>query len=77
MYIRNIDNIFCNIKKQVNDVKECKHCSAQTLLSDTFVSVSNVRILVSPRTVQAHCEKYAEYVVISEQAPDLAYLRQA
>ena len=50
MYIRNIDNIFCNIKKQVNDVKECKHCSAQTLLSATFVSVCSVRILVSPRT---------------------------
>ena len=25
MYIRNIDNTFCNIKEQVNDVNECQH----------------------------------------------------
>ena len=39
MYIRNIDDIFCNIKEQVNDVNECQHSkpwSAQTLLNNSL-----------------------------------------
>ena len=49
MYIRNIDDIFCNIKEQVNDVNECQH-SKTIERTDT-----PKQFLVSVRSVSLCC----------------------